>query len=138
MPKDITVSEFDQLLKDLVINTEDTAAVEAFLSSPAPAPASKPEPVPVAVESVVASPVSPEVKEDSKAKALRPPVEKVELDFPGFPFPMNLAKEKGYLNILFSKFSKSFLYYAQIEKFVRFCQAHGDEFLAYLKSQGVK
>jgi hypothetical protein len=139
MPKDVTVSEFDQLLKDLVIN-QDPAAVEAFLSSPAPvqAPVSQPEPVPVPVESVVASPVSPEAKEDSKAKALRPPVEKLELNFPGFPFPMNKAVEKGYLNILFSKFSKSFLYFAQIEAFVRFCQAHGDEFLAYLKSQGVK
>lgn len=129
MAHDKTASEFEQMFMDDLLSsttTKDTPAPQVAPSFPV-----QPSPQPV-VERVV------EVQTPEKTKTYRPPVEKVEMHFPGFPFEMNRAKEKGYLNILFSKFSKAYLYYAQIEKFVRFCQAHGDEFLAYLKSQGVK
>lgn len=143
MAKETTTSEFDQMFADLITNPAKESPIVA--TTPDSPPFHRPGaflPIPqlAAVESVVVEEkVIDEVPvEKPAAKGYRPAVEKVAVSFPGFPFEMNIAKEKGYLNILFSKFSKSFLYYAQIEKFVRFCQAHGDEFLAYLKSQGVK
>ncbi len=131
MPKDITVSEFDQLLKDLVTSPQNPAALDAFLSSPAPVQAPLPAPIPV--ESVEAKAVSPE-----QGKNYRAPVPKVAVEFADCPFETTIATEKGYANLHFSKFSKAFLNGAKLEQVVRFFQQHGDDFLARCRAQGLR
>lgn len=129
MPKATTVNEFDSLMAEITgvpVPDQQPLFLERLEQGE-----------PVAVLEPPAEPAA-EAQPAPAGRTYRAPVEKVAVQFPGFPFGMTIAKEKGYLNILFSRFSKAFLYYAQIEALVRFCQTQGDEFLAYLKANGVK
>jgi hypothetical protein len=128
-------NEFDTLFASLINTTPKEVPMEAALQPVVAAPQ------PIVVQPVAIQPVAqPGVAKSLpvKEEVRRAAVEKKDLSFPGFPFEFNMAVDKGYVNFLFTRMNKGFMYYAQIEKFVRFCQAHGDEFLAYLKSQGVK
>jgi hypothetical protein len=121
MPKSDTVDEFSALMADICKGNPDI--VEA---------------VKLAVEVPVAVATPKPAADKADAKKQRDPVAKTTIDFPGCPFESTVADDKGYLNMVFTRSSRAFLYEDKLEQVIRFFQQHGDAYLAAARSAGLR
>jgi hypothetical protein len=130
MPKSDTVDEFAALMLEIGAGP---VVADAVVNDPAPALNLEPA-VPVVNAPVV---VAPQPKPDADADRFKP-VAKTYLDDDACPFQGSVAVGKGYLNMVFSRKQRYYLYDKQLEALIRWASTHGQDYLAKARAAGLK